>query len=382
MVPQVDASPPSPRMSSSSGPQDHALEQRVGVTPSAAQTIDLGSWMKMVQAQVERTMERLLRLADEEEFDLSWNQALEHLRSYSLRASKRLRPGLVLAGYAFARGDTQVPPGLWRFAAATELLHSFMLIHDDVADQAEVRRGAPTLHRMLGEGKHGEDLAIIAGDHLFSRSIEIMLTSNLPNAPGAVKYYLSVCRHTAVGQFMDLTFSHEPLSAVTLFRTLKVATLKTALYGFTAPLVCGAMLGRGEPSLIGDLDRIGRHIGIAYQLRDDLIGLYGQADVCGKSTDSDLVQGKRTFPVLFAYTRANEAEKREMAELWTAGPKDQAMLDRARQLVDANGGRNATERLILRSTRAAERLLVNLPKANGLRDLVAQLAKKLAHRDY
>lgn len=379
LPPEAPASSPGAAAVGASYPQPFSPSVPTREEPGGAH--NLGTWLKDVQVQIERTLEKLLKLADEEGLGPTWSQALEHLRSYSLRASKRLRPGLVLAGYTFARGDNHIPQGLWRFAAATELLHSFMLIHDDVADQADIRRGGATLHKLLGGGKLGEDLAIIAGDHLFSRALEIMLTTNLPNTTGAVKYYLSVCRHTAAGQFMDITFSQRPLHEIPLFQALKVATLKTALYGFTAPLVCGAMLGKGDPTLIAHLDSLGRHIGVAYQLRDDLIGLYGQAEVAGKSTDSDIAQGKRTFPVVAAYTRASPEHRRELEVLLTPGPKDLAMLNRARELVELNGGRKATEQIVQRSTRLAERILPRLPEANGLRTMLGQLVQKLVNRN-
>jgi len=341
---------------------------------------NLGEWLQMVQTQTERNLEKLMDLPDEESFDASWSEALVHMRAYSLRPSKRLRPGLVIAGYTFGRGEAIAPAGLWKFAAATELLHTFMLVHDDVADQADLRRGGLTLHRMLAPGRMGEDLAIVAGDHLFARAVEAMLTCNLPGASRAVAYFLQVCRHTAAGQFLDIKFSRAPLSQISLFQSLKVAYLKTALYGFSAPLVCGAMLARADQKVIDALDKLGRQVGLAYQLQDDLIGLYGQVSDAGKSTSSDLEQGKRTFPVLAAYSRATEEDRKQFDAIWTPGPKDMATLARARVLVEMYGGRAATERMIERATRQAQRYAATLPDAGGMRNLITQLLGKLVGR--
>jgi geranylgeranyl pyrophosphate synthase len=85
---------------------------------------------------------------------------MERKRSYSLRPAKRVRPALVVAGYSLARGSLKVPSGLWRFAAGLEFLHTFLLIHDDVADQAGLRQGGAALHCLLGPGRAGEDLAV------------------------------------------------------------------------------------------------------------------------------------------------------------------------------------------------------------------------------
>ena len=340
------------------------------------------AWLQLVQAQVETALARLFELPDESSLDARWTRAVEQARTYALRPAKRLRPALVLAGYGLARGGTGVPHGLWRFAAGLELLHTFLLIHDDVADQAELRRGGAVLHRMLAQGRPGEDLAIVMGDHFFARSLEAMLESGLPGVAHVAQYYLGVCRHTAAGQYLDLDLSRMPLSEVTLFQTLRVAHLKTARYGFCAPLVCGAMLGGAATGLVEGLERVGRHVGLAYQLRDDLLGLFGDSAVAGKAADGDFLQGKRTFPVLAAFARAGVAERAELEALWAlpVEQKDAAALARARALVESCGGRAACERMVDRASRTARRSLLALPNTNGVRDLLDALIARLAHR--
>jgi len=337
-------------------------------------------WLRHLQTDVERRLAELLELPDEQSIDPRWSEALIRTREYALRPAKRLRPALVAIGHGMGADHGEVPDGLWTFAAGFELLHTFLLIHDDVADRAERRRGRPALHRVLGDGRLGEDLAVVVGDHLFARSIEAMLGAGLPGGSRAVRYYLGICRHTAAGQFLDIDLTRAPLSEVTLFQTLRVAHLKTARYGFVAPLVCGAMLAGAPRSLATALDRVGRHVGLAYQLRDDLIGLFGDSHVAGKSTDGDFLQGKRTFPVLAAYTRAPQAVRAEMDALWRAPPEDPVALARARNLVTAHGGVAATERLIERATRSARRALATLPHAGGFRDLLDSLVLTMSQR--
>jgi geranylgeranyl diphosphate synthase type I len=361
-------------------PLSEVSTQAVPPLTSAAQPEQ--SWLQLVQRQVEASLARLFELPDEASFDARWTKALELTREYALRPGKRVRPALLVAGYGLARGTPQVPSGLWRFAAGLELLHTFLLIHDDVADQADLRRGGPALHHLLSSGRAGEDLAVVVGDHLFARSVEAMLSSGLRGASRASQYYLAVCRHTAAGQYLDLELSRAPLSQVTLFQTLRVAHLKTARYGFSAPLVCGAMLAGGSAELCESLERVGRHVGLAFQLRDDLIGLFGDARVSGKPADGDFAQGKRTFPVLAAYTRADAAAREELEQLWALPPqrKDEVALARARALVEQNGGRAACERLVERASRAGRRALCALPDNAGVRELLDTLITRLAHR--
>ncbi|ATB39699.1 farnesyltranstransferase [Cystobacter fuscus] len=364
------------RKSSTQAEAPAAEQQQAPPSP-----VDFTSWAKTVQYQTQVVLHQILELEDERHLDPAWNKVLEQVRSYSLRPSKRIRPALVLVGYALGRGDTRAPSGLWRFAAATELLHTFMLIHDDVADQADTRRGGAALHKMLGEGRLGENLAIVIGDHLYGRSLEVMLGCNLPEADVATRYFLKVCRYTAAGQYMDIRLPHQPLAELSIYNALRVAYLKTALYGFTAPLVCGAMLSGSAPEIINKLERFGRYVGTAYQLRDDLLGLYGQSSVVGKPTDSDLAQGKRTFPLLAAYLRATPEARQEMETLCIPGPKDETMLQRARELVELHGGRSATERIIERSTNAAARILQTLPEAGGLKQMLRDLLQMLMIRE-
>jgi geranylgeranyl diphosphate synthase type I len=234
---------------------------------------------------------------------------------------------------------------------------------------------------MLAPGRVGEDLAVVVGDYLFARSIEVMLGSGLTRATQGVQYYLEVCRHAATGQYLDLDLARLPLVEVTLFQTLKVAKLKSGIPGFTAPLVTGALLAGAKTPLVKTLRRVGHQMGVAFQLRDDLLGLFGEPGVVGKPCDSDLIQGKRTFPLVAAYARAPDKARTELEDLWSRGITEEGLLHRARELVETYGGRAATESAVTRASRAARRSLQRLPAACGWRDLLSELIDFLSRRD-
>jgi geranylgeranyl diphosphate synthase, type I len=337
-------------------------------------------WLGHVQRLVEERLRQLFALPDEEGLDPRWSWALRQAEAFALRPAKRLRPALVALGHGVGQGRSDVPERLWHFAAGFELLHTFLLIHDDVADGADLRRGGPALHRLLGGGKVGGDLAVVVGDHLFARSVEAMLESGLGQAGRAVHYYLGVCRHTAAGQYLDIDLGRTPLADVSLFQTLRVAQLKTARYGFVAPLVCGGMLAGAPRAVLEQLERVGRHMGLAYQLRDDVLGLFGDTEACGKCADADFVEGKRTFPVLAAHRRAPEAVRAELDALWSRRSTDGWALARARTLVTSYGGLAATERLIEAATRAARKAVRGLPRGGGVVDVLDELLVLLARR--
>ncbi len=330
---------------------------------------------------VDAALEELLNPADEAHVDRIWSEAREEIACFVLRPGKRVRPALLLAGYTLAAGRAPTAPVV-RFAAALELLHAFMLVHDDVADHAEQRRGGQALHHLLAPGRTGEDLAVVAGDHLFAHALEAMLACGDPRAPRAVAFLLGACRQTAAGQYLDLCLSRAPLREAGLARCLRVAHLKTARYGFVAPLLCGALLGDGDELLLETLGRAGRHAGIAYQLRDDLLGLFGDTNRLGKAGAGDFQEGKRTFPVIAAWTRADPRGRERLERLWESTSKDAEALALARAEVERWGGRAATERAIDRSTRHARRALATLPSRGGVRNrldaLVARLARRIA----
>lgn len=334
------------------------------------------------QLELERSLAELLVLPDEVGMDPRWARAMVELRSYALRPAKRVRPTLLVTGWALASNELQrgVPEGVGAFAAGLELLHTFMLIHDDVADRAVTRRGGPALHRTLSDGRVGEDLAVVVGDYVYARAVEVMLSSGLPNAAAATRYMMGICRHTAVGQYLDLDLARTHLRDVTIFQTLKVANLKTARYGFVAPLVAGAMLGGAAQPLLDQLERVGRAAGLAFQLRDDLIGLFGDDAIAGKAGGGDFIEGKRTFPVVAAWTRADDAGRARLEQLWHGEARDAKALEAARAEVTRWGGRDATQRVIDRSTRAARRGLEQLPSGSGAREGLDGLMARMTRR--
>ena len=327
---------------------------------------------------LERALGELITPADEAAFDTAWLEAQSLVRELTLRPAKRLRPRLLQLGYELVGEEGAPPSALWRFAVGLEVLHTFLLVHDDVADRSDLRRGGPTLHRSLNALGDGGSLAVVVGDHLFAHAIELMLSTDLSGAAAATRYYLGICRHTAVGQYLDLVFSRRALEQVTAFDALKVAHLKTAKYSFAAPLACGTVLADPGSPLTRGVERVGRLAGLAFQLRDDLLGIFGATSETGKPGDGDLAQGKRTFPLLVAYRSASPAEREVLERLGRAPrPGDIAC---AREIIRGRGGVAATERAISRATHSAVRTARALPvprqRLRALLDLVNQLAER------
>ncbi|TMQ18485.1 MAG: polyprenyl synthetase family protein [Deltaproteobacteria bacterium] len=224
----------------------------------------------------------------------------KRLAEYVLRRGKRLRPALLLLGWRAGGGRLPAPAAVYRFAAGIELLHAFILAHDDVADRAQVRRGGPALHEILGGGRLGDNLAVVAGDLLLVESIAVLLGCRLPNGPRATRELLASCRITAVGQFMDLSLADLAPEQVTPAAARAAASMKTARYSFEGPLVAGAMLSGARPEVIATLRAVARPLGLGFQLRDDLLP-FCRGRVTDKPITTDLEGGKKTWLFTIAW---------------------------------------------------------------------------------
>ena len=214
---------------------------------------------------------------------------------------KRIRPALVImACDLFADA---VEPALLP-AMAIEVFHNFTLLHDDIMDRSELRRGSPTVHV-----KYNENVAILSGD------VMSILASRLMNqAPGAVLNVVhDVFTHTAMqvceGQQMDMNF--EEHTSVSEEEYLTMIELKTAVL-IAASLKIGAMLGGSSQKDAEDLYDFGRNLGLAFQLQDDLLDTYGDPAVTGKKQGTDIVDNKKTYLVIQALEAASDTQREEL----------------------------------------------------------------------
>jgi len=240
----------------------------------------------------------------------------------TLVGGKRLRARFCHAGWtAVARSldaAASEPDSLWGVCAALEIFQSAALVHDDLIDNSDTRRGKPAAHRALedahrGSGWSGDaaafgrSAAILLGDLLVAWSDDLLedaLTGH-PHAPAVRREYGRMRRDVTVGQFLDI--AEESAWSVNatdshLDRALRIASLKSARYSVEQPIVLGAALAGADDTQVRALRRFGHPVGMAFQLRDDVLGVFGDTRVTGKPAGDDLREGKRT--VLVALTRS------------------------------------------------------------------------------
>ena len=217
------------------------------------------------------------------------------LRGFSATGGKRVRPALVLLATQAVHGDVEAALPV---ACAIEDFQSAALIHDDIADKSELRRGEPCLYRRLGTG-----LAINVGDAALVHTIGRICHGNTYDEATRLRLIdalISMQEHTLEGQALDLGWTQENRWDITPDEYLFMATSKTAYYSAAYPLLCGAIVGGGTVEQRSALEAFGLKAGLAFQLQDDLLNLVGNAKTQGKDFRSDITEGKRTLLVVKA----------------------------------------------------------------------------------
>ena len=212
---------------------------------------------------------------------------------------KRIRPLLMLMGYNLYRDD--VDP-IINNALALETYHNFTLLHDDLMDKSDMRRGNPTVHK-----KWNDNTAILSGDTMLIMAYELFNKGMKNDAAWTafIEATLGVCE----GQQYDIDF--ETRNDVTEAEYMEMIRMKTSLLlGYA--LKIGAMLGGGDQEDVENLYKFGEKMGLAYQLQDDLLDVYGDPTKFQKKLGGDIVDNKKTFMIINAYQRADQEQKAEL----------------------------------------------------------------------
>lgn len=256
----------------------------------------------------------------------------EPMARFTMAGGKRTRPVLCLLGAQAVGVD---PICALSTAAAIEYFQSAALIHDDIADKSELRRGEPCLHISDGTG-----IALNAGDlALVTVHASLLGDTNLENET-CLRVLCELAymqQRTLEGQALDLGWVRDNRWDVSVDDYLVMATHKTAYYSAATPLACGAICGGGTEEQIEALFSFGLDAGLAFQLQDDLLNLVGDPAEQGKDFRSDITEGKRTMLAVWALAHLDEAERTELQGLLESGTTDTAELARAVELIEASG---------------------------------------------
>lgn len=333
-------------------------------------------------------------LADIKEEDDLVYQAFGHVKTMTMVGGKRLRPAFMYYGYLAAGGEDR--ERLLNTAVAVELVHMFLLVHDDIIDRDALRHGEPTLHeRYRAWGKRylnlenpehfGDSIALIVGDMLFALGNDIIFTSGFPekNLYAALSRMQNIISHTVAGQARDIYIEYR--GEATTEEILTMYEKKTARYTVEGPLHLGMLLAGGPPELATELTRYALPIGIAFQIQDDILGIYGNEDRIGKPVGSDIREGKITLLVSYVFEYADRKTKEEIRALLKKG-KSLTMEDveRFRTIIRETGALARAKELAEEYIRTGERALEEMqtPIAPEAREFLLGVAGYMAKREY
>ena len=286
--------------------------------------------------------------------------------------------------------DPPDEPALVRAAASLELLHASALVHDDFMDASDTRRGRPATHKAFESlhreqrwsgrpEQYGAAAAILLGDLLLSWSDEMLRTCGLATEPvdAALAFFDTMRSEVITGQFLDVSAQARGESDVE--QAMLVLRYKSAKYSIERPLHVGASLAGAGPEVLAALSDVGLPLGEAFQMRDDLLGVYGDPQVTGKPAGDDLTEGKRTVLVALALQHATDEDARRLdAALGSALTAEEVA--ELRRIIDDSGAHAEVEKrigeLTSRSLAALDEAPVTEVAREALRDLAAAATQR------
>ncbi len=293
---------------------------------------------------------------------------------------KKLRAYLVWLGFRVGGGNNliQVLP----ISLAVEIFHSFLLIHDDIIDKSDFRHGKPTIHKQYEKAygtQFGISKAIIMGDFFCFDAFLLIADSNFPAEVKieCQKEIVTVLTQTGWGEALDLEYS---FSGAKLADILAVADLKTARYSFVGPLTVGAKLARANKPAMAALEKYGLAVGLAFQIQDDILGVFGDEKTLGKPVLSDMREGKNTLLIHKARQLAGERDRKSLSRLWGKSDADSGDLEKVKAIVGISGAMMWCESENQRLVGAAKRQIEKISRDPRLQAELAQIADYVISR--
>lgn len=320
----------------------------------------------------EELLEKFSQHLEKESFKGKPRELYEPIEYMMNLGGKRLRPALLLLACDAFGGDIEQSIDA---ALSLELFHNFTLVHDDIMDGAEIRRGKETIWNIWGE-----DTAILVGDTMFALAFEYMVKTDHEKTYRLLDGLIQVSKEVCEGQQLDMNYESE--LDISIPDYFSMINLKTAVLIGSA-LKMGAIIGNASEEDVENIYEFGINIGMAFQLKDDLLDVFSTVDKFGKMPGGDIVSDKKTFLLLKALTIADDADKKIIEELYGEG--DEAPEQKIMDITSLYSKLNIDKLTITEMERYFERAeyhlgLVSL--ADEKKAELLSLANKMMYRDH
>ncbi len=306
------------------------------------------------------------------------------------RYGKRLRPVLMIFAYQAAGGKDIA--SIEKAAVAIELFHNFLLVHDDVIDQDFMRHQGPSLHEvyrryhlqhhLVGDSRHfGESVAIILGDILASYCNRILINSHftVPQRHAVLLQVSQVTKEVGYGQNFDILAGAK--KKITEKEVLRIHYYKTAKYTIENPIMVGGIFGAMKPSVLKQLSRYAIPLGIAFQIQDDILGMFADEKKLGKPVGSDLREGKQTLLVTRVLAGGTAAQKKRFRQLLGQPHLTMREIDDAREIIVATGALEYSKRLAKKYAMQAKRIIRRISLHGRGKEFLEGIANYIIERE-
>lgn len=319
-------------------------------------------------------------------------EALSHLKEYTLRKAKRLRAALFYYTYQLAGGQDVAEA--FKISIFIELIQSYLLIHDDIMDQDALRRGKPTMHKIYEQSHrdaklrqdaahYGDSQAINIGDVACHLAGEILSSSNFPaehKVQAMIKMHKQIVT-VGYGQMLDVLASVK--SSVTQSEILRVHYYKTATYTYETPMSIGALLAGASPKDVQVVNDYALPAGVAFQIQDDILGMFGDEEKLGKANTSDLREGKYTLLILKAWEKGNAEQRATIMQALGNSEVTDEMADGVRKIIIDTGSLDYSKTVAVNYVKQAKAALaVRSDWAGEGRDFLDGIADYMINREF
>jgi len=319
--------------------------------------------------------------------DSSSIEMIQLLRDYTMRGGKRIRPALIYYGFGcFKKPDKDVVSA----SMTLELVQSFLLIHDDLIDNDDLRRNGPTLHKsyeVIGkkyskDPRHfGASMSICAGDICFAFANEILANTRFSDQikVKALAFLNHMIHKVIYGQVLDILSTLRPVSSKDIE---KIHYLKTATYTFEGPLMLGAILSGASESKMKYLAGYSVPVGKAFQLQDDILGMFGDQKKLGKPVGSDIREGKQTLLIIKALEKATASDKKFIKRNLGNNRISKKEISKFRSIIISTGSLKHSKKLIEKLIKKGKDSIKKSNLKQEGKQFLIDLADYMAQRDY